>query len=328
MKGWIVREFGDLDVMHWEELPMPAPGPDEVRVRVRATGMNFAETRMRAGTYSGQPLPFVVGMEAAGEVDAVGANVRDFAVGQRVFGRARGAHAEYVCIAAEHLLPLPDNLSFEQGAAIPVGWLTAWHALHTVAALRPGQRVLIEAVASSVGSAALQIAKQRGCWVAGTASRDDKLARAREWGLDAAYNYKRENLAERVAADTGGQGVDVGLMTIGEETATMLFDSMGMGGKIVMYGSTGGRQVCFSLNIGTRNLELHSMSISTSPRFMPESMVSFREIALPLFVKGVFKPVLDVILPLAELKRAHQMIDERTHFGKIVMTLQTPRTQP
>ncbi|MCW5572144.1 MAG: zinc-binding dehydrogenase [Steroidobacteraceae bacterium] len=328
MKGWIVREFGDLDVMHWEELPMPAPGPDEVRVRVRATGMNFAETRMRAGTYSGQPLPFVVGMEAAGEVDAVGANVRDFAVGQRVFGRARGAHAEYVCIAAEHLLPLPDNLSFEQGAAIPVGWLTAWHALHTVAALRPGQRVLIEAVASSVGSAALQIAKQRGCWVAGTASRDDKLARAREWGLDAAYNYKRENLAERVAADTGGQGVDVGLMTIGEETATMLFDSMGMGGKIVMYGSTGGRQVCFSLNIGTRNLELHSMSISTSPRFMPESMVSFREIALPLFVKGVFKPVLDVVLPLAELKRAHQMIDERTHFGKIVMTLQTPRTQP
>lgn len=153
-------------------------------------------------------------------------------------------------------------------------------------------------------------------------------SRAREWGLDAAYNYKRENLAERVAADTGGQGVDVGLMTIGEETATMLFDSMGMGGKIVMYGSTGGRQVCFSLNIGTRNLELHSMSISTSPRFMPESMVSFREIALPLFVKGVFKPVLDVVLPLTELKRAHQMIDERTHFGKIVMTLQTPRTQP
>lgn len=328
MKGWIVRDFGDLDVMHWEDLPMPVPGPNEVRVHVRATGMNFAETRMRAGTYSGQPLPFVVGMEAAGEVDAVGSDVRGFAVGQRVFGRARGAHAEYVCIDAEHLLLLPDNLSFEQGAAIPVGWLTAWHALHTVAALRPGQRVLIEAVASSVGSAALQIAKERGCWVAGTASRDDKLERAREWGLDAAYNYKRENIAERIAADTGGEGVDVGLMTIGEETATMLFDSMGMGGKIVMYGSTGGRQVCFSLNIGTRNIELHSMSISTSPRFMPESMVSFREIALPLFAKGVFKPVLDVTLPVSELKRAHQMIDERTHFGKIVMNFQTSRTQP
>ncbi|MGE0581539.1 MAG: zinc-binding alcohol dehydrogenase family protein [Steroidobacteraceae bacterium] len=321
MKAWIVREFGDLDVMRWEDIAVPEPGPGQVRVRVHATGMNFAETRMRAGTYSGQPLPFVVGMEAAGVVDKLGEGVATFSVGQRVFGRARGAHAEFVCIEAEHLLPLPDNLGFEQAAAVPVGWLTAWHAVHTVASLRAGQRVLIEAVASSVGSAALQIAKHRGCWVAGTASRDDKVARAREWGLDAGYNYKRENLAERIAADTGGQGVDVGLMTIGEETATMLFDSMGMGGKIVMYGSTGGRQVCFSLNIGVRNIELHSMSISTSPRFMPESMVSFREIALPLFAQGVFKPVLDVVLPIAELKRAHQMIDERSHFGKIVMTL-------
>lgn len=319
MKGWIVNEFGDLDVMKWGDLPRPEPAAGQVRMRVHASGMNFAETRMRAGTYSGQPLPFIVGMEAAGVVEKVGSGVTDFEVGQRVFGRVRGAHAQFVCVDAEHLLPLPDNLSFEQGAVIPVGWQTAWHALHVVADLKPGKRVLIEAVASSVGSAALQIAKQRGCWVAGTASRDDKLARAREWGLDAAYNYKRENLAERVLADTSGEGVDVGLMTIGEETATALFDSMGQGGKIVMYGSTGGRQVCFSLNIGTRNIELHSMSISTSTRFMPETMRSFREIVLPLFAKGTFKPVLDVVLPLTELKRAHQMIDERTHFGKIAL---------
>jgi len=182
-----------------------------------------------------------------------------------------------------------------------------------------GQRVLIEAVASSVGSAALQIAKQRGCWVAGTASRDDKLERARRWGLDAAYNYKREDVAARVTTDTGGRGIDVGLMTIGEETATMLFDSMAMCGKIVMYGSTGGRQVCFSLNIGTRNVELHSMSISTSPRFMPETMRTFRDEALPLFAQGVLRPVVDAVLPVSELRRAHEMIDERSHFGKIVL---------
>ena len=242
-----------------------------------------------------------------------------FAVGQRVMGRVRGAHAEYVCIDSTHLFPLPEGLSFEEGAAIPVGWLTAWHAVHTVGELAAGKRVRIEAVASSVGSAALQIAKQRGCWVAGTASRDDKLVRAKAWGLDVGYNYKRENIAERVMADTGGQGVDVGLMTIGEETATMLFDSMGMGGRVIMYGSTGGRQVCFSLNIGVKNIELHSMSISTSPRFMPETMCTFRDEALPLFASRVFKPVLDVVLPLSELRRAHEMIDERTHFGKIVL---------
>lgn len=319
MKGWIVREFGGLDAMQYEDLPVPAVAAGQVRVRVHASGMNFAETRMRAGNYSGQELPFVAGMEMAGVVDEVGAGVTGFAVGQRVMGRARGAHAEYVSVDASQLFPLPEGLSFEEGAAIPVGWLTAWHAVRTVAEPAAGKRVLIEAVASSVGSAALQIARQRGCWVAGTASRDDKLERAKAWGLDAGYNYKRENIAERVMADTGGQGVDVGLMTIGEETATMLFDSMGMCGKIVMYGSTGGRQVCFSLNIGVKNIELHSMSISTSPRFMPETMRTFRDEALPLFASRVFKPVVDVVLPLSELRRAHEMIDERTHFGKIVL---------
>jgi NADPH:quinone reductase-like Zn-dependent oxidoreductase len=321
MKAWIVRQFGGLDAMKFEDLPIPAPAPGQVRVRVRASGMNFAETRMRAGTYSGQELPFLLGMEMAGEVDALGEGVKGFEPGQRVFGRARGAHAQYVCVDAAHLMPLPSRLGFEEGAAVPVGWLTAWHALRTVAQPSPGQRVLIEAVASSVGSAALQIAKRRGCWMAGTASRDDKLERARQWGIDAAYNYKREDIAACVLADTAGAGVDVGLMTIGEETAAMLFDAMGMGGKIVMYGSTGGRQVCFSLNIGTRNLELHSMSISTSPRFLPETMKTFREEALPLFEQGVFKPVVDVVLPVAELRRAHEMIDERTHFGKIVLAV-------
>ena len=319
MKGWIVREFGGLDAMQYEDLPVPQTGTGQVRVRVHASGMNFAETRMRAGSYSGQELPFIAGMEMAGVVDEVGAGVSGFAVGQRVMGRVRGAHAEYVCIDSTHLFPLPEGLSFEEGAAIPVGWLTAWHAVHPVGELAAGKRVLFEAVASSVGSAALQIAKQRGCWVAGTASRDDKLVRAKAWGLDVGYNYKRENIAERVMADTGGQGVDVGLMTIGEETATMLFDSMGMGGRVIMYGSTGGRQVCFSLNIGVKNIELHSMSISTSPRFMPETMCTFRDEALPLFASRVFKPVLDVVLPLSELRRAHEMIDERTHFGKIVL---------
>ena len=321
MKGWIVREFGGLDAMQYEDLPVPQTGTGQVRVRVHASGMNFAETRMRAGSYSGQELPFIAGMEMAGVVDEVGAGVSGFAVGQRVMGRVRGAHAEYVCIDSTHLFPLPEGLSFEEGAAIPVGWLTAWHAVHTVGELAAGKRVLIEAVASSVGSAALQIAKQRGCWVAGTASRDDKLVRAKAWGLDVGYNYKRENIAERVMADTGGQGVDVGLMTIGEEPATMLFDSMGMGGRVIMYGSTGGRQVCFSLNIGVKNIELHSMSISTSPRFMPETMCTFRAEALPLFASRVFKPVLDVVLPLSELRRAHEMIDGRMHFGKIVLKI-------
>lgn len=319
MNGWLVRQFGGLGAMEWAELPMPTAGPGQLLVKVRASGINFAETRMRAGTYSGQDLPFVMGMECAGIVTALGEGVTGFAVGDRVFGRARGAHADYVLVDAPHLMRLPERLSFEEGAAIPVGWLTAWHALMTVADIRRGQRVLIEAIASSVGSAALQIAHWHGCWVAGTASRDDKVQRAITAGANAAYNYKFEDIAARVLADTAGLGVDVGLMTIGEETAQSLFDAMGQEGHIVMYGSTGGRQVCFNLNIGVRNIRLSSMSISSSPRFLPETMVSFREVALPLFAEGTFRALVDVVLPMAEVARAHELIDARTHFGKIVL---------
>jgi NADPH:quinone reductase-like Zn-dependent oxidoreductase len=202
-----------------------------------------------------------MGMESAGVVEAVGPGVTTVKVGDRVFGRARGSHATHVLFDELHTLPLPDSLSFTEGAAIPVGWLTAWHALVTVARARAGERVLIEAIASSVGSAALQIARWQGCWVAGTASRDDKCARAVAAGAEAAYNYKTMNLPECVLRDTGGHGIDIGLMTIGEETAAALFDSMAAEGRIVMYGSTGGRQVCFNLNIGTRNLQLLAMSI-------------------------------------------------------------------
>lgn len=319
MHGWLVREFGGVEVMQWTELPTPAPGPGQLRVRVQASGINFAETRMRAGTYSGQHLPFVMGMESAGFVEAVGPGVSGFAVGDRVFGRARGSHATHVLFDAEHALPLPDTLSFEQGAAIPVGWLTAWHALVTVANAQPGQRVLIEAIASSVGSAALQIARSRGAGVWGTASRDDKCDRARAAGADAAWNYKTTDVAAAVMQATAGHGIDIGLMTIGEETAASLFDSMAAEGHIVMYGSTGGRQVCFSLNIGTRNLRLSAMSISSSARFLPETMRTFRDVAVPAFAAGRYTAVVDTVLPMAELARAHAMVDARTHFGKVIL---------
>jgi NADPH:quinone reductase-like Zn-dependent oxidoreductase len=319
MEGWYVREFGGPETMRWEQLQPLHPGPEQLLVRVHASGINFAETRMRSGSYSGQQLPFVMGMESAGIVEAVGPGVTQFAVGDRVFGRARGSHATHVLFDAAHALPLPSALDFVQGAAIPVGWLTAWHALVTVAKARAGERVLIEAVASSVGSAALQIAKWQGCWVAGTASRDDKCARGLAAGADAAYNYKTIDLPAAVLRDTQGHGVDIGLMTIGEETATALFDSMAAEGRIVMYGSTGGRQVCFSLNIGIRNLQLLAMSISSSARFLPESMPSFRSVALPLFAQGRFKAVVDTVLPMRELARAHAMVDSRTHYGKVVL---------
>lgn len=319
MFGYNVREFGGPEVMAWEELPDQQPGPGQVLVDVRATGINFAETRMRAGTYSGQPLPFVMGMEGAGAVAAVGEGVEGYSVGDRVFGRARGCHAEQVLFDAEHLMHLPDGLSYVEGAAIPVGWLTAWHAIHTVAQAKPGERVLVEAIGGSVGSAAAQIAKQHGCWVAGTASRDDKLEKARAYNPDFLVNYTQDSISERIMAATGNHGADVSLMTIGEATATELLDSMGMDGRVVMFGSTGGRDVTFGLHIGILNLQLLSMSISTSPKFVPVTMREFRERAIPLFANGTFQAVVDTVMPIGELVRAHEMIDEHKHYGKIIL---------
>ena len=319
MLGYIVKSFGGPEVMSWEELPELAPGPGQVLVDVHASGINFAETRMRAGTYSGQPLPFVMGMEGAGTVAALGAGVTGFALGDRVFGRARGCHAEQVLFDVEHLMPLPDSLSYAEGAAIPVGWLTAWHAIHVSGETQPGERVLVEAVGGSVGSAAVQIAKQHGCWVAGTASRDDKLDKAREFGADLLINYTKEPISERIREATGDTGVDVSLMTIGEATAQELLDSMGIEGRVVMFGSTGGRDITFNLNIGIRNVELRSMSISTSPKFVPVTMQDFRERALPLFADGSFKAVVDTVLPIRDLVRSHEMINDRKHYGKVIL---------
>ncbi|MBI1761033.1 MAG: zinc-binding dehydrogenase [Acidobacteria bacterium] len=321
MKAIVVHEFGGIDAMKLEEWPDPVPGPGQLLVRVKASGINFAETRMRAGNFFGQELPFVMGMESAGVVEAVGEGVTGFKAGDRVFGRARGSHAEKVLMGAEHALHLPDNLTFEQGAAIPVGWLTAWHGLITVAQLKPGQRVLIEAVASSVGSAALQIAKWRNAWVAGTASRDDKVQKALAWGADAAYNYKTEDVAKRVQADTGGKGIDVGMMTIGAETAQTLWDVMAMDGKVIMYGTTGGRVISFDLAIGMKNLQLLSISITSSPAYFTVTLPEFRAQALPLFAGGIFKPVVDCVLPLKQVGKAHEMIDARTHFGKVILSV-------
>lgn len=320
MKAYYVTEFGGPSVMKWVDLPEPVPQEGQLLVQVKASGINFAETRMRAGTYGGIKLPVRMGMESAGVIEAVGPGVLGVQVGDRVFGRAFGSHAEKVLMDVRHAMPIPANLSFIEAAAIPVGWLTAWHALVTVADAKPGQKVMIEAVASSVGSAALAIAKHICCWVAGTASQDEKLHKAKAAGADAIYNYKTSNIADCVMRDTSGQGVDIALMTIGEETAAQTIAAMGNEGKVVMYGSTGGRQVCFDLGIGERNLQLLSMSLATSARYFSETTQTFSAQALPLFARGAFKPIVDTVLPISDLIKAHQMVDDRRHFGKVILS--------
>ena len=321
MKGYLVSEFGELDVLKLIDLADPAPGPDQVLVRVHASGVNYAETAMRAGVgpFRWMPLPFGLGQEAAGIIESVGSNVTAFKPGDRVFGRARGTHAELALLDSFNVMRMPDNLSFAQAAAIPVGFLTAWHALVTVAELQAGQRVLLEAIASSVSSAALQIAKWKQCWVAGTTSNETKIAIAKTHGADAVYNYQTGNVAEDLMRDTDKHGADVALVIIGTPTAKSTIAAMANEGKVLLCGAAGGFDYNFDLTVTNRNLQFLSFSIVTSPRFVSETMKAFQEVALPLFGDGTFKSELHTTLPFAELGKAHQMIAERQHYGKIVL---------
>ena len=319
MWAWRVDDFGGIDAMKWKELDEPSISEDEILVHVKASGINFAETRMRAGTYTGIKRPLTLGLEGAGIVEKIGPNVKNCKIGDKIFFRARGSHATKCVVKDYHAFPLPKNWDFKDGAAVGVGWLTAWHALYVTAKVKKHSKVLIEAIASSVGSAALQIAKNQGCFVIGTASSDAKLSKAKEWGVDEVINYKNENVLQRVMEITSNYGVDVGCMTIGTETSDDLIASMANGGKIVMYGSTGGREVKFDLGIGSRNLQLLSMSIDTADNYVPETLSTFRKYVLDGFNQGSFKPVIDRVIPSSDLPKAHKMVDDRKHFGKIIL---------
>src|SRR5919107_1563688 len=189
MRAVVITKHGGLDVLAVQERPEPALGPGQVRIAVRAAGVNFADTMARVGLYEDAPKPpVVVGYEVAGEVAEVGAGVDPSRVGERVMAGTRfGGYAEQVVVGEADVIPLPDGLSFEEGAAIPVNYATAWAGLHGFGSLRAGERVLIHAAAGGVGIAALQLAKAAGAEVHGTAS-PSKHARILELGVDRAID--------------------------------------------------------------------------------------------------------------------------------------------
>lgn len=319
MKAVCVPEFGEPEVMRVEDLPEPRPGPGELLLRVRAVGVNFADHLIRLGAYpSGEP-PIVPGLEAAGEVAAVGEGVVGFEPGQRVIAWCRRAYAELVVAPAYAVCPIPSGLSFEQAAAIPVVFGTAWHGLVTLARVRAGERVLVHAAGSGVGSAAVQVAHQLGAWVIASAGQDWKLERARALGATEVVNYATQDLAVEVKRLSGGEGVDVVLEGVGKATFPGSVRSLARGGRLVIYGSPSGPRVELDTREAiSRNLTFFGMSITTSPRF-PETIQDFASRALPWFEQGRLQAVIDTVYPLAEAAQAHRRLMERSQFGKLVL---------
>jgi NADPH2:quinone reductase len=321
VKAIQVHEFGGPEMLRYEDAPEPRPGPGEVLLRVKAIGINFADYLMRLGAYpNAGPPPIIPGLESAGVVEALGEGVTDLEPGQRVLSWGKRSYAELAVAPAWAVRPAPESLSFEELAAIPVAYGTAWHALVLLAQLQAGERVLVHAAGSGVGSAALQLAKALGAWVIVTAGQDWKLERARELGADATINYSEQDVAEEVQHATGGEGVQVVLEGVGRSTFPASVKSLADYGRMVIYGAPSGPRVELDTRPAIfRNLTLYGMSVTTS-RYFADSVDAFSRIALPWFEDGRLKPVVDRVYPLAQVADAMQRMIDRALFGKLILT--------
>ncbi len=341
MRAVVLTGTGGPEVLQVQERPDPAVGPGEVRIAVRAAGINFADTMARTGLYPDAPkTPCVLGYEVAGEVESVGEGVTDFKSGDRVFAGTRfGGQAELVSVAAEQVLPLPERLSFEQGAAFPVNYGTAYAALVIMGSLREGDRVLIHAAAGGVGIAATQVARNVGAEIYGTAS-PAKHEAIRAQGVSHAIDYRNEDFEAEVMRITGGEGVDLVIDAIGPASFRKDYRLLRSGGRLVMFGlseaqPSGARSIPAALR------SLASMPLATMPWWKSLNMMNENKgifglnmlswwdregnldrVTEPLLADleaGRLEPVVAEAFPFDRAGEAHEFIAQRRNVGKVVL---------
>jgi putative PIG3 family NAD(P)H quinone oxidoreductase len=303
------------------------PQGDEVLVRVRACGLNRADLMQTRGRYPAPPgAPAdILGLEFAGEVLALGPTVTGpLRVGDRVFGIVGGGGMAEQLVTPERMaVPIPENLDFEAAAAVPEVFMTAHDALETQAGLRPGERVLIHAVGSGVGTAACQLAHAMGCTVFGTSRTASKLERAAEYGLDVAIDSSVSEFARIVCDRTGGAGVEVVLDTLGAAVLADNLAALGPRGRLVLVGLLGGGTATIDLSVVLRK-RLNVVGTTLRARPVEEKIalsLGFAARVVPWLRRGLVRPVLDRVFDFEDVRAAEQRLESNLGFGKIVMRL-------
>jgi putative PIG3 family NAD(P)H quinone oxidoreductase len=327
MRAVVITKPGGPEVLEIRNLPAPEPQGDQILVRVRACGLNRADLMQTRGHYPAPPgAPAdIPGLEFAGEVEALGPAVNGpLQVGQRVFGIvAGGGMAERLVTPERMAVPIPANLSFEEAAAVPEVFLTAQDALETQAGLRPGERVLIHAVGSGVGTAACQLARAMGCTVFGTSRSAEKLERAAGYGLDVAINSSMEDFAAVVSGHTGGTGVDVVLDLIGAKVLAGNLAALAPRGRMVLVGLLGGGAATIDLSVLLRK-RITVVGTTLRARPLEEKIAVTRQFAarvVPWLSRGLVRPVLDSVFAFEDVCAAEQRLESNLGFGKIVLRL-------
>jgi len=322
MKAAFVRRFGSEDAFEYGDLPDPRMGPRQVLVRVKAAGINRGDLFRREGSYPGaQPaFPFTPGWEVAGVIEAVGPEVKDRQAGQRVVATLPdGGYAELVAVSRAGTVPLPESLSFEEGASIPIVFLTSWYPLVKLARIQPGETALVQAGGSGVGIAGIQIARYLGARVFTTAGTDDKVARARALGAEAAVNYTRQDFLPEALRWSKDAGMNMVLESVGGEVLTKSIAALAPLGSLIVVGNSSRSPVEPDLAaLGAKNASFNRFSLSLQMRLggvMPE-LARIME----LCAQGKLRAVVDRTFPLREAAVAHRYLADRRNFGKVVLT--------
>ncbi len=325
MRAIVISRPGGPEVLEVQDVETPEPVGEQVRVRVRASGVNRADLLQRAGGYAAPPgsPADIPGLEFAGEVDAVGPLVRTWKPGRRVMGLAGGgAQAEYIVVHEGMLVEIPQNLDFVQAAGVPEVFMTAHDGLFTQAGLQMGERVLIHAVGSGVGTAAIQLAHAAGATVFGTSRTPRKLERAKELGLDIAL--LDQNFAAEVRRLTDGNGVHVVLDFVGAAYMEQNLEALGMWGRMVFLSTMGGAQANVNLGIlmGKR-ISIRGVTLRT--RTLEEKLAVTRLFAahvLPLLASGKVRPIIEQVYAMGEVAEAHREMGENRNFGKLIVRIE------
>ncbi|MFN3329915.1 MAG: NAD(P)H-quinone oxidoreductase [Pyrinomonadaceae bacterium] len=299
----------------------------EVLIKVMASAINRADILQRRGLY---PAPKdaperILGLEFSGEVIAIGEKVSKFRVGDRVFGIVSGgAQAEMIVSREDLLMKIPENLSFIEAAAIPEAFITAHDAIFTLGKLQPSESILIHAVGSGVGLAALQLAKTVNARTFGTSRSKEKLEKCFQFGLDEAILMKEEiNFAEIIRAETAGKGVELIIDLVGASYFQMNLESLALKGRLILVGLTGGSKAEFNLGVAlSKRLRIIGTVLrSRSFEEKVEATKKFAEYALPLFRSGKLKPNVDVVFKMNQIMQAHEYVESNKNFGKVVLVI-------
>jgi putative PIG3 family NAD(P)H quinone oxidoreductase len=326
MRAVVITKPGGPDVLKVQDVADLTPQRGEARIAVKAVGINRADLLQRMGKY---PAPSdcpasIPGLEYAGVIDAVGPGVTEVSVGDRVLGLVGGgSYAEQVVVHARTICHMPSNLSFAQAAALPEAFITAYDAMVTQCRLAAGETVLLSAVASGVGTAAVQIARAIGARTIGTTRTAQKLERVMPLGLDHGIVLAEPEFADRVNEITAGEGVDVVLELVGGDYVKEDLKCMRGRGRLIVVGLLAGRTVDFDLGVLlSRRYELRGTTLRARP--LEEKIAAARMFdanLLPLVEAGALKPIIDKEFPFAQAGEAHAFVESNESFGKVILTL-------